>query len=296
MKIAITGATGLVGTELSKQLQTRGDEVVPISRSVVPGGVQWDVEKGELDHAALRGVDAVVHLAGAGVADGRWTDERKRIIRDSRVKSAALLQSAIGKMDSRPSVFVSASGVGFYGPEHDAPVDETAPLGKGFLADVCREWEAAAHQFESLGLRVAVARFGVVLSPRGGALAKMLPPFKLGLGGPVGSGKQRLGWVALDDAVAALIFLIDQAEARGAFNITAPEIVTNAEFANALGKALGKPTKLPAPKFALKLAFGEMAEETLLADTPALPSRLHEQGFSFEYSQLDAALQQVIES
>ncbi|MEO0793710.1 MAG: TIGR01777 family oxidoreductase [Verrucomicrobiota bacterium] len=293
-KVAITGATGMVGRALTKQLEKSGHSVVPISRSVVPNGIQWDLEKMTLDASQLEGVEAVIHLAGSGIAEGRWTAARKKVIRSSRIDSARLLIESIERLKERPKVFISASGVGYYGIKHGEPVDEQAPLGNGFLAEVCRDWEAEAQKAESLGLRVAIARFGVILSPEGGALAKMLPPFKLGLGGPVGSGKQRLGWIALDDAVHALEYLLSTDEAFGPFNLTAPEIVTNSEFASALGNAVGKPAKIPAPAFALKLAFGEMAEETLLADAPIVPARLRDLGFKFAFPKLSPALEHLL--
>ncbi|WP_269538885.1 TIGR01777 family oxidoreductase [Cerasicoccus fimbriatus] len=293
-RIAITGATGLVGTALTTALRARGDEVVPISRSSQPGGVVWDVEQGELPDNALEGIDAVIHLAGAGVADERWTDERKRILRDSRIKSANMLVDVMRKMAKPPSVFLSASGVGYYGAQPGAEVDESAPLGQGFLAEICRDWESAAMNATSVGARVAIARTGVVLAENGGALDRMLPPFKLGVGGPIGSGKQRLGWIALDDAVSAYLFLLDNDQASGPYNFCAPEIVTNKEFATALGKALDRPAKVPAPKIALKLAFGELVDETLLADQPAVPKRLTEMGFNFQFPTLDAALRHIL--
>jgi len=285
----------MVGSLLCEALRQRGDEVVPISRSKQEGGVQWNVEKGELPIEPLEGVNAFVHLAGAGVADERWSDERKRVIRESRVKSGAMLIEAMKKMKTQPQALVSASGVGYYGPKPGQLCDESAPLGPGFLADVCREWEAAALAAEPLGVRVAIARFGVVLSPDGGALARMLPVFKLGGGGPVGSGDQRLGWVVLDDAVKALLFLLDNREASGPFNVTSPEVVTNSEFSDALGNVLNRPTVLPAPRFALKLAFGELVDETLLADAPAVPTKLKKLGFDFDYPELEAALHHILD-
>lgn len=293
-RIAITGATGLVGTALTAALRARGDEVVPISRSPQPGGIVWDVEQGELPDNALEGIDAVIHLAGAGVADERWTDERKRILRDSRIKSAKMLVDVMRKMANPPRVFLSASGVGYYGAQPGAEVDESAPLGSGFLAEICRDWESAAMDAASVGARVAMARTGVVLAENGGALERMLPPFKLGVGGPIGSGKQRLGWIALDDAVSAYLFLLDNDQTSGPYNFCAPEIVTNKEFATALGKTLDRPAKVPAPKIALKLAFGELVDETLFADQPAVPKRLTEMGFNFQFPTLDAALRHIL--
>lgn len=293
-RIAITGATGMVGSALASALQKRGDTVVPISRSEQPGGVVWDIPAGKLPAEPLDGLDAVIHLAGAGVADERWNDERKRVIRYSRVGSAKLLIEKLGNVTSPPKAFITASGIGYYGPDPGRECDESAPLGPGFLADVCREWEAAAMPAEGLGCRVAIARIGVVLSPEGGALARMLPVFKLGGGGPVGSGRQRLGWIALDDVVRGFLFLIDHPEASGPFNFAAPQIVTNKEFTDALGNALNRPTILPAPRFVLKAAFGELVDETLLADCPAVPKRLQELGFDFQFPKLDAALKHLL--
>ncbi|GHB99061.1 TIGR01777 family oxidoreductase [Cerasicoccus arenae] len=293
-RIAITGATGLVGTALNAALRKRGNIVIPISRSSQPEGVVWDLEKGELPTEQLNGLEAVIHLAGAGVADERWTPSRKQVIRDSRIKSAKLLIDTLSKVSMPPKTFISASGIGYYGPKPAQECDESSPLGPGFLADVCREWETAAHRAEEFGARVVIARLGVILSPEGGALARMLLPFKLGLGGPVGSGKQRLGWIVLDDVVRAILFLLDHSQATGPFNLTAPQIITNAAFADTLGKALNRPTKLPAPRFALKLAFGELVDETLLADSPSIPKRLTELGFDFQFPKLDAALRDML--
>ncbi|WP_309387796.1 TIGR01777 family oxidoreductase [Cerasicoccus frondis] len=289
-RIAITGATGLVGTALCKLLRERGDAVIPISRKQQPGGVVWDVAKGIFPAESLNNVDAVVHLAGAGVADERWTDERKQVLRDSRIQSAQLLVDAMRKVDQPPKVLISASGAGYYGPKPGKETDETAPLGKGFLASICRDWEAAAEEAASVGARVAIARFGVVLSPDGGALERLLTPFKLGVGGPVGDGKQRMGWIALDDAVNGLVFLLDHQDASGAYNFSSPEIVSNKQFAETLGQVLNRPAKVPAPRLALKLAYGELVDETLFADQPTVPRRLLEAGFRFQYPNLDAAL------
>ncbi|WP_309397691.1 TIGR01777 family oxidoreductase [Cerasicoccus maritimus] len=293
-RIAITGATGLVGTALTAALQKRGDTVVPISRSQQPGGIVWDIDSGKLDADTLNGVNAIIHLAGAGVADERWTDERKRVLRESRIKSGQMLVDAMGKIANPPKVFISASGAGYYGPKPGKEVDETAPLGPGFLAEICRDWEATALAAEKHGARVAIARITVVLAANGGALERMLPPFKLGLGGPLGDGKQRLGWITLDDVVAGLIFLLDHDDCQGPYNFAAPEIVSNKEFAQALGNVVNRPAKIPTPRLALKLAFGELVDETLFADAPVVPRRLLDAGFEFNFPKLDAALEHVL--
>ncbi len=289
MKVAITGATGMIGSALSKSLQADGHEVIAISRHAGEGVAQWNLEKGTLEVDKLAGCKAIVNLAGSSIAQ-RWTREVKQEIVDSRVKGTQLIAEAAAKLDPRPTVLVSASAIGIYGANPGQPVDESTSAGKGFLADVCVQWEAATAPAEAAGIRVVHPRIGVVLSPDGGALAKMLTPFRAGLGGPIGNGKQMVSWISLDDLVRALRFLIEHDSLSGPVNLTAPGPVSNADFAKALAKTLDKPCALPAPAFALKLAMGEMVDETVLADQTVLPKRLEEAGFSFAHTDITEAL------
>lgn len=295
MKIAISGATGLIGTALTAHLEARGDEVVALTRSG-DGPYVWSEPARVPD---LRGLDAVVHLAGDPVASGRWTDAKKQRIRNSRVDRTSALAQALAELAAAPDAvapaLISASAVGIYGADAgDAVCTEASPPGDDFLAEVCVAWEAACGPAVAAGVRVAHPRFGIVLDPSGGALAKMLPIFKLGAGGRLGSGKQYMSWVSLPDAVRALTLLID-GDHRGPFNITGPVPVTNTDFTKALGAALSRPTAIPAPAFAIKLAFGkEMATQTVLASQRAEPARLQQAGFTFEHGTVDEALRAVL--
>jgi len=295
MRIAVTGVTGLIGSALVPALETAGHEVVRlVRRSPRPeaGERYFDPVAGQMDPQALEGTEAVVHLAGENIGQ-RWTPQVKERIRRSRVAGAAMLVEAMER-GARPRVFLSASAVGYYGPRGDEPVTEEAGPGQGFLAQVCREWEEAAEATSRLGVRVAIARLGVVLSSRGGALARMLPIFRLGLGGPLGSGRQYVSWVAIDDAVAAFLWLLEREDAAGPFNVTSPEPVTFRELARTLGRVLGRPAFLPMPAPVLRLAFGEMAQETLLSGQRALPKRLLEAGFRFRFPRLEEALRHLL--
>lgn len=272
--VVVTGASGLVGTALCASLEAAGREVRRISL------------RGDFDEAALDGGAAVVNLAGENIGR-RWTAARKQAIRDSRVGGTERLVAAIARAKRPPSVLVSASAVGIYGMRASGPVDESAPAGDDFLAVVCRDWEAAANR---ASCRVVNARLGVVLSPSGGALAKMLPAFRMGAGGRIGDGKQPMSWIALDDAIAALRFALDTPPLSGPVNVTAPEPITNADFARALAKALHRPAVLPLPSSLVKLAFGEMGESALLSGVIAVPAKLERAGFRFGYPTLQAAL------
>jgi uncharacterized protein (TIGR01777 family) len=248
---------------------------------------------GTIDASALEGVDAVVHLAGENIAQ-RWTSSQKAKIRDSRIKGTQLLCETLARLSSPPKVLVSASAIGYYGDRGEQILTEDSPLGRGFLAEVCRGWEAATEPARQRGLRVVPLRFGVVLSPAGGALAKMLPPFRLGLGGMVGSGRQYMSWIALDDVVGAIQHAIVTDTLQGPTNAVAPQAVTNQEFTKTLGKALGRPTVFPLPAFAARLMFGEMADELLLASTRVQPAKLLGSGYRFRYPELEDALRHVL--
>ena len=289
MRILVSGASGLIGRSTTAALAADGHEIVPLVRGSGLDGIRWDPRAGVFDAAAAEGAHAVVHLAGENVASGRWTAERKRAIRDSRVHGTRLLAEGLAVLSRPPSVLVTASAVGIYGDRGDEIVDEASSTGAGFLADVCREWEAATSPALDAGIRVVHVRFGVVLDRSGGALAKMLPIFRLGLGGKVGSGSQWMSWIALEDAVGILRHALGT-DLSGPVNAVAPEPVRNTDFTRALGNVLGRPTAIPVPAFALRLAFGEMADATLLASTRAVPSRLLESGYRFRAPTIDAGL------
>lgn len=255
--------------------------------------VHWDPDAGELDAAVLEGCDAVVHLAGESIA-GVWTANKNRRILDSRRRGTALLAETVAAMKAGPAVFVSSSAIGFYGDRGDEVLGEESGNGDGFLAEVVREWEDAAQPARDAGIRTVSLRIGLVLGRGGGALGPMKTLFKLGAGGKLGSGEQWWSWVALDDVVRAFIFAIDDDESAGAYNVTAPEPVTNAAFTKALARALHRPALFPAPKFALKLTMGEMAGEMLLASQRTDSTRLRNSGFKFEHTDLDEALRAVV--
>jgi uncharacterized protein (TIGR01777 family) len=297
MIIAITGSTGLVGTALLSALEAEGHLVRRLVRRNVRDSdreIHWDPDAGQIDAEELNGVDAAVHLAGESVAGGRWTVDLKRRILDSRVQGTRLLCEALAGLDMKPTVLVSASATGFYGNRGDEVVDESSAPGSGFLADVCRQWEAATAPARDAGIRVVNLRIGPALSPKGGALAKMLTPFRLGLGGVIGSGRQWCSWIALDDLVSAIKFVLASEQLAGPVNAVAPGAVTNREFTMTLGRMLGRPTIFPMPAFAARLAFGEMADEMLLGGVRVEPQALTATGFRFAYPQLEPALRHLL--
>jgi uncharacterized protein (TIGR01777 family) len=287
--IAITGASGFVGRQLAANLRARGDRVVALVRPPrTPGTdeLHWDPQSESIDAAGLEGVDAVVHLAGENIAGGRWTEGQKQRIRESRTLSTALLARSIVSLKKKPRVWVSASAVGIYGARGDETLDERSAPGRDFLAEVGQAWEAATAPAEAAGVRVVHARLGVVLDPEGGALQRMLPPFRLGAGARLGSGAQWMSWIARRDVLAALVFALDHDALRGPVNVTAPTPVTNRQFTEELAKALHRPAFLAIPSFAARAIFGEMADAALLGSCRVLPARLLAAGFRFEYESL----------
>lgn len=298
MRVLVTGASGLVGSALVARLRGAGNEVVrAVRRRPAPGEVHWDPVEGQMEPSALTGVDAVVHLAGEGIADARWTPDVKRRIRASRVDGSGLVARTIARataMAAGPRVLVQASAVGFYGDRGDEVLDEGAPRGTGFLAEVCEAWEAAAAPARDAGVRVVLLRTGVVLAEDGGALAKMLPPFRRGVGGVLGSGRQWMPWITLDDEVEAVLHCLANGDVAGPVNAVAPEPATNAQFTRALGRVLRRPTLFRVPAAAARLAFGEMADELLLASTRAVPGRLRATGFTWRHAELEGALRHVL--
>lgn len=295
MRVAVTGASGLIGSALTESLQRDGHEVVRLVRRPARGAgeVEWNPAEERIDTPRLEGVDAVVHLAGESVGE-RWSDEKKRRIRRSRVQGTRLLAEALASLERRPAVLVSASAIGYYGDRGEQRLDEESTPGADFLSGVAVEWEGAAEAAAQAGIRVVHPRLGVVLSTRGGALDRMLTPFRLGMGGTLGSGEQWMSWIALPDAVAALRFLIDGSLLSGPVNLVAPDPVTNAEFTRALGDALGRPAVVRVPELALRLAFGEMADAALLASQRVAPARLEEAGFRWRFPELEDALRALL--
>jgi uncharacterized protein len=297
MRILIAGATGLVGTALGQALRENGHEVGQLVR---PGGtprtgdVRWDPASGSLDVAAMEGADAVVCLSGAGIGDGRWTPERKKVLRSSRVDVTRLLVESLGKMKRKPRVFVGASAIGYYGDRGDEILTESSTTGNDFLAQLARDWEAEAMRAESSGIRTVIVRFGVVLSAKGGALPRMLTPFKLGAGGRLGSGKQWMSWVALEDVVGIIRATIANDGIKGPVNLVAPNPVRNSDFTRALAGALHRPAIFPAPAFALRLALGEMADGLLLSSQRVRPERMMAAGYGHRMTDLEAALRQIL--
>ena len=294
MRVAITGASGFVGQALTDKLAEHGHTAVAVSRTPPEGGLRWDVETGFERADALADIDAVVHLAGENIAGGRWSDARKQRILASREQGTRRVVEAIEAASPRPRVLVSMSGVGYYGLRDDTRLDETAPAGDDFLSEVCTVWEREAVAAESLDVRVVRLRGGIVLGDGGGALQKMLPAFKLGVGGRLGSGEQYMSWIHLDDAVGVILRALTDASVQGVYNLTAPEPVTNSDFTNALGDALGRPTVIPAPAFALRLAMGEMADYLLLGGQRAVPTRLQELGYDYAFPTLKAAFDDIV--
>jgi len=300
MNVLLTGASGLIGSALAPFLTAAGDRVIRLVRSQPSpreSQVFWDPETGTLDLATAgqEGLDAVVNLAGENIA-GRWSERKKARILDSRVRSTRLLSESLAHLTTPPKVLVSASAAGFYGDRGDELLKEESASGAMFLSEVCRQWEAATEPAARAGLRVVVLRIGVVLSAAGGALARMLPPFKMGVGGRIGSGRQYMSWIAIDDLLGAIVHVLTTEALRGPVNAVAPCPVTNLEFTKTLGRVLKRPTVFPLPAFAARLAFGEMAQELLLASTRMEPARLLATGYKFRNPDLETALRRLLTS
>lgn len=295
MKILITGASGLIGNALQKSFNEKGYEMLLAGRRFInkPDHVVWDAEKG-FDAAALEkieGTDAIIHLAGEPISDWRWTEDKKKRIVDSRVQGTRSIIDAISKLKKKPKTLLSSSAVGYYGDRGDDILTERGGVGDTFLAEVCRDWEAEARKAENYGVRVVLMRNGIVLSKDGGALSTMLTPFSLGVGGVVGSGKQWMSWLALDDIVGITNFLLENEEIEGAVNVVAPNPVTNEEFTKTLGEVIHRPTFLPLPKFAVDLMMGEMGDALLIDSARVAPEKLQKAGYEFQYKDLKPALE-----
>ncbi|HEV8335836.1 MAG TPA: TIGR01777 family oxidoreductase [Candidatus Polarisedimenticolia bacterium] len=298
MRVLISGSSGLVGSALRQSLAAAGDEAIRLIR---PGAkaegpsVSWDPEAGRLDAAALEGLDAVVHLAGENIAEGRWTEAKKRRIRRSRVEGTRLLSEALVSLARPPRVLLSASAIGYYGDRGAEVLTENSPPGSGFLPEVCQAWEKATEAAARKGIRVVCARFGVILSPAGGALKKMLVPFRLGMGGVVGSGDQQMSWISLQDAVGAIQHALRTEALSGPLNTVAPQPVTNRAFTRVLASVLSRPAVFPVPAFAIRLLFGEMGDAALLASVRVKPERLQASGYRYRHSDLETALRDLLD-
>ncbi len=296
MKILVTGSTGLVGNALVPALESKGHAVIRLVRGQAKneGEASWNPEQESIDAERLKGIEAAVHLAGESIADGRWSEEKKQRILDSRVKGTRLLSETLAQLNPQPRVLVSASAIGFYGNRGAEILREDSSSGNDFLSEVCREWEAATAPASQGGIRVVNLRIGIVLSSKGGALAKMLTPFKFGVGGKIGSGEQYMSWVTLDDVVGIIQHALENESLNGPVNTVAPNPVTNLEFTKTLGSVLSRPTIFPVPAFAARLAFGEMADALLLSGARVEPARLKQSGYAFRFSKLDEALRHVL--
>lgn len=299
MKVLISGSSGLVGSALCQRLEAEPDsEIVRLVRKQSPDtqqtSVVWNPAEGQLEPQAFDGVDVVVHLGGVNIAGKRWSPEVKQKIFNSRFQSTSLLASQLATLEQKPSVFLCASAVGFYGDRGEERLDESSPRGEGFLADVCQAWEQATQPAKDAGIRVVNMRFGMILDRKGGALGQMLTPFKMGVGGRLGSGKQYWSWIALPDVINALQFCLNHSELAGPVNFVAPDEVTNLEFTKTLGKVLSRPTCLPVPAWGVKTAFGEMGQELMLTSARVVPKKLTEAGFQFQYPQLEDAFRSVL--
>ncbi|MBU2625814.1 MAG: TIGR01777 family oxidoreductase [candidate division Zixibacteria bacterium] len=299
-RILIAGSSGLVGTALTEQLLLQGDLVTCLIRrpSPTPSGSQsslWNPYEKKIDLDEIDGHDTIICLSGAAISDSRWTDRRMQVLVDSRVKPTAYLSETIARLRRIPNVFLVASAVGFYGNmAPDMTADEQSHAGEGFLADLCKLWENSTSAAEAAGIRTVHLRFGIILTPDAGALAKMLPMFRKGLGGKIGSGRQMMSWITLDDAVRAIIHVINEPSLTGPVNIVSPNAVSNAEFSHLLGKILGKPAVASLPAVAARLLFGKMADETILSSQNVIPRKLLESGFEFDTPELESALESLL--
>ncbi|ODS30722.1 MAG: Epimerase family protein [Candidatus Scalindua rubra] len=295
MKVAVSGTSGLIGSSLVSFLSKKDITVSKIlHEDLINNEIAWKPEKGDWDSAFTDGIDGIVHLAGENIAAGKWTKEKKEKIRSSRIEGTKRLCEHVLKLSSPPSVFICASAVGFYGDRGAEILNEDSSRGSGFLSDVCIGWEGATNTISNAGIRVVNVRFGMVLSNAGGALAKMLTPFKMGMGGKIGSGKQYMSWVAIDDVTRAIYHALITDSLKGPVNVTSPNPVTNKEFTKTLGRVLKRPTIMPMPAIGARLAFGEMANELLLASTRVEPKKLLDAGYHFQYPELEDALKHIL--
>jgi len=296
MRVLISGASGLIGSALKPGLRKAGHEMTVLVRKKTGSeccDFLWDPYRGEIDDLALEGTDAVIHLSGKNLSE-RWTAANKQAFRDSRLKSTRFLCEQLVKMAPLPKVFICASAMGFYGDRGDEVLTEDSKVGSGYLSELVYDWEAATKTASDAGIRVVNIRIGLVLSKKGGALAKMLLPFKMGVGGLVGNGKQYWSWITIDDVVGAVQHILENEKVAGPVNLVSPTPATNQEFTKALGKALSRPTILPVPAFGVKMAFGEMGENLLLGSTRVIPQRLKESGYEFKNPELEGALKAVL--
>ncbi len=298
MRLLLSGSHGLVGKALVTRLEAASHEIFRLVRYAPSSEseIEWSPDRYSIALARLDGFDAVIHLAGESIAEGRWNEEKKKRIRESRVKGTKLLGDALANVSRPPKSLIGASAIGYYGNRGDEILTETSAPGDGFLADVCVEWEKATQLATEKGIRVVNTRFGIILSPEGGALAKMLTPFRMGVGGKIGTGKQWMSWIALDDVVEGVMYALTNESLRGPVNFVAPNPVTNAEFTKTLGRVLSRPTFFPVPAFAARVAFGEMADALLLSSQRVAPTRLKAGGYQFSYSELRSALSHLLAS
>jgi len=291
LHVAVSGASGLIGTMLGRTLSSRGHRVTAlVRREPKPGEIRWDPAGTGLDPEALRGVEAVVHLAGENIAGGRWTAARKQLLLESRRTGTRLLAEAVARATNGPRVMLSASAIGYYGDRGDEPLTETSPPGVGFLPEVAVAWEKGLEPAKAAGVRTVSLRTGLLLTPDGGLLQRMLPPFRLGVGGPLGSGRQWMSWIAAEDLMAMFLHALGRDDIRGPVNAVAPEPVRNADFTRTIGRVLHRPAVIPVPAFLLRLAFGEMADGAILASARVVPAVLRASGFQFKYPKLEGAL------
>ena len=297
MKILISGSSGLIGTAATTALKSDGHNVVHLVRpgkTTNPGDIQWDPMRATVDVAGLEGIDVVIHLSGAGIADGRWTEERKQLLRSSRIDTTRVLVDSLSRLKQKPRLLIVASAIGYYGSRGDEILTESSTTGTDFLALVCRDWEAEASRAAERGIRTVMLRSGVVLSGKGGALPKMLPPFKLGVGGRLGSGQQWMSWIAIEDVVGIIRHTIAKEQVSGPVNVVAPSPVRNEEFTRLLAGMLHRPAIFPAPAFVLRLAMAEMADAVLLSSDRVKPEQMLAAGYKFRFEILEPALRAAV--